>query len=67
MDSGEGARLARQLTASITGRDMTESDRMPRLVVLATGGTIASKKGADGGASPSLTAEDLRPAARTES
>lgn len=38
---------------------MTESDRMPRLVVLATGGTIASKKGADGGASPSLTAEDL--------
>ena len=38
---------------------MTASDKNPLLAVLATGGTIASKKGADGAASPSLTGQDL--------
>ena len=38
---------------------MTATDKTPRLAVLATGGTIASKKGADGAASPALTGQDL--------
>ena len=38
---------------------MTETDSMPLLAVLATGGTIASKKNADGAASPALSGEDL--------
>lgn len=38
---------------------MTEPDTVPQLAILATGGTIASKKGTDGAASPSLTAQDL--------
>lgn len=38
---------------------MTETDNPPRVAVLATGGTIASKKGADGAASPALSGQDL--------
>ncbi|RCW87141.1 asparaginase [Paracoccus lutimaris] len=38
---------------------MTGPDKTPLLAVLATGGTIASKKGADGAASPALTGQDL--------
>ena len=38
---------------------MTETDNPPRVAVLATGGTIASKKGADGAASPALSGQEL--------
>lgn len=38
---------------------MTATDSTPLLAVLATGGTIASRKGADGAASPALSGEDL--------
>ncbi len=32
----------------------------PSIAVFSTGGTIASKRGADGAASPNLTAEELK-------
>ncbi|WP_374426834.1 asparaginase [Paracoccus sp. (in: a-proteobacteria)] len=38
---------------------MTETDNPPRLAVLATGGTIASKRDAEGAARPALSGEDL--------
>jgi L-asparaginase len=38
---------------------VTGTGQIPLLAVLATGGTIASSRGADGAASPSLRAEDL--------
>ena len=38
---------------------MTATDSLPLLAVLATGGTIASKKDANGAASPALSGEDL--------
>lgn len=38
---------------------MTATASLPLVAVLATGGTIASRKGADGAASPSLSGQDL--------
>ncbi len=38
---------------------MTQTDSLPLLAVLATGGTIASKKDSAGAASPALSGEDL--------
>ncbi|MBD9527433.1 asparaginase [Paracoccus sp. PAR01] len=38
---------------------MTSPQKLPLVAVIATGGTIASRKGAEGAASPALTGQDL--------
>lgn len=52
-----GARLG--LDSTKDRRDVTPTDSLPLLAVLATGGTIASKKDSAGAASPALSGEDL--------